>query len=84
YVAGVSYTLRIQDTGIGIAAGELHSIFDRFKKSAGNTEEGYGLGLYIVRTIAQYYNLRIDVQSEVDKGTVFSIIFPPGLVGLPA
>jgi two-component system sensor histidine kinase ArlS len=74
-IPGKSYTLMIKDTGIGIPEKELANIFDRFKKSVRSNEEGYGLGLYIVKTIAQYYGLQIDVQSEISKGTVFSIIF---------
>ncbi|MEO6229220.1 MAG: HAMP domain-containing sensor histidine kinase [Ferruginibacter sp.] len=69
------YILSIKDTGVGIPENDLQHIFDRFKKSNGNTEEGYGLGLYIVKTIAQYYALEIDVQSEPDRGTTFSIRF---------
>jgi two-component system sensor histidine kinase ArlS len=75
FIPGKSYTLMIKDTGIGIPEKELANIFDRFKKSVHGNEEGYGLGLYIVKTIAQYYGLQINVQSEISKGTVFSIIF---------
>ncbi len=73
------YTLLIEDTGVGIAGEEIGNIFDRFKKSTKGTEEGYGLGLYIVKTIAQYYELHIGVRSEVNKGTEFSIGFPGSL-----
>jgi two-component system, OmpR family, sensor histidine kinase ArlS len=74
------YTLFITDTGIGIPPSEIHSIFDRFKKSTGNNEEAYGLGLYIVKSIAQHYNLLIQVESTPGSGTVFSIAFPSDLV----
>jgi len=76
FVPGTSYTLMIKDTGIGIPEKELANIFDRFKKSNRSTEESYGLGLYIVKTITQYYGLQIDVQSQINKGTIFSIMFP--------
>ncbi len=76
YVAGQSYTLFIEDTGVGIPEKDLGLIFDRFKKAARSTDESYGLGLYIVKIIAQYYGLKINVQSQIDQGTVFSIAFP--------
>ncbi len=76
FVAGQSYTLFIEDTGVGIPEKDLGLIFDRFKKAARSTDESYGLGLYIVKIIAQYYGLKIDVRSQIDNGTVFSITFP--------
>jgi two-component system sensor histidine kinase ArlS len=75
-IPGKSYTLFIKDTGIGIPANELSTLFDRFKKSKRSDEEGYGLGLYIVKTIAQYQGLQIGVRSEINIGTTFSILFP--------
>lgn len=71
-----SWTVHIKDTGIGIPSEELGTIFNRFKKSNRGEEEGYGLGLSIVKSIAQYHNIRIDVHSETGKGTVFSVVFP--------
>jgi signal transduction histidine kinase len=70
----------ITDTGVGIPSGEIDSIFDRFKKSSANNDEAYGLGLYIVKSIATHYNLSIKVASTPGSGTVFSIIFPADLV----
>jgi two-component system, OmpR family, sensor histidine kinase ArlS len=73
-----SYTIVIEDTGIGIPVNELGSIFERFKKNSQTGEEGFGLGLSIVKSIAQYLNIRIDVKSQFGTGTKFSIIFPGG------
>jgi signal transduction histidine kinase len=73
---GKSYSLYIKDTGIGIPENEIGSIFDRFKKTGRNEGEGYGLGLSIVKSIAQYHGIRIEVKSDFSKGTVFSVIFP--------
>ena len=73
---GASWTVYIKDTGVGIASGDIDTIFNRFKKSNRSEEEGYGLGLSIVKSIAQYHNIRIDVSSEAGKGTVFSVVFP--------
>ena len=71
-----SYIIHIKDTGIGIHTHEQESIFDRFKKSDKTGSEGYGLGLSIVKTIAQYHGMHIVVQSEFGKGSTFKIYFP--------
>ncbi|MEO6722649.1 MAG: HAMP domain-containing sensor histidine kinase [Ferruginibacter sp.] len=76
YEAEGAYTLRVKDTGIGIKPEELATIFNRFKKSGNTTGEGYGLGLSIVKSIAQYHGFEIRVNAELGKGTVFSIIIP--------
>lgn len=70
-----SWAVAIRDTGIGIPSHELDTIFNRFKKSNRTEGEGYGLGLSIVQSIAQYHDIRITVQSEVGKGTVFTVVF---------
>ncbi len=82
YIPRKSYSLFIRDTGVGIPENEIGSIFDRFKKTDRNEGEGYGLGLSIVKSIAQYLGIRIEVKSEFTKGTVFSIIFPARMQGV--
>jgi two-component system sensor histidine kinase ArlS len=72
-----SYTILIKDTGVGIHKNEIETIFNRFKKSSKTEGEGYGLGLSIVKSIAQYHNIGILVQSERGEGSVFSIVFSP-------
>jgi signal transduction histidine kinase len=73
---GASCTVNIEDTGIGIPPDEIDTIFNRFKKANRTEGEGYGLGLSIVKSIAQYHNIRINVQSTAGKGTGFSVVFP--------
>ncbi|MBO9565347.1 MAG: HAMP domain-containing histidine kinase [Niastella sp.] len=73
---GAFWTVAIEDTGVGIPPEEIDTIFNRFKKANRIEGEGYGLGLSIVKSIAQYHNIRIDVQSTAGKGTVFSVVFP--------
>ncbi len=73
---GASWTVAIEDTGVGIPHEEIDTIFNRFKKANRTEGEGYGLGLSIVKSIAQYHSIRIDVQSTTGKGTVFSVVFP--------
>lgn len=75
-----SYAITIEDDGIGIAQTDIGTIFNRFKK-ANKSEEGsgYGLGLSIVKSIADYHEIHIEVQSIVGQGTSF-IIFSPGAI----
>lgn len=70
------YLINISDTGIGIAAQELATIFGRFKKSSEAGTESYGLGLSIVQSIANYHGWTISVHSEKNEGTTFSIRIP--------
>lgn len=64
----------VTDTGCGIAASELESIFERFyrRDSASENRDGSaGLGLAIVKRILDLHRSRITVTSEVDRGTRF-------------
>ena len=66
--------LKIKDYGIGIQNDDMKNIFDRFyrvDKSRGRG--GYGLGLSIVKSIADTHNFNIDVQSEYNKYTQFTV-----------
>lgn len=80
YVPGKSYILSIKDTGIGIRAEELGTIFNRFKKSGHAISEGYGLGLSIVKSITSFHGFDIKVSSVYGEGTVFSIVIPATMV----
>jgi signal transduction histidine kinase len=80
YVQDVSYSISIKDTGIGIRQDELATIFNRFKKSGNSAGEGFGLGLSIVKSIALYHGYSISVNSELDKGTTFTINIPAEMV----
>ncbi len=66
----------VEDTGIGIHREELDTIFNRFKKSRRSSEDGYGLGLSIVKSIADYHSLDIQVSSVLEEGTTFIVGFP--------
>ena len=70
------YLLEITDTGIGIEKNQIDSVFDRFKKLKKGDENSYGLGLPIVKTIAVFHNLKIEVRSEINAGSSFIIHFP--------
>jgi signal transduction histidine kinase/DNA-binding response OmpR family regulator len=69
----------VQDTGYGIPAADLPFVFDRFyrvRNEKHNEVEGNGLGLSIVKSIAEQHNGRVTVQSEPDRGSLFSISLP--------
>jgi signal transduction histidine kinase len=65
----------IKDTGVGISKEELPVIFDRFKRVHQDLNEGYGLGLTIVKTVAAFHDIKIDVKSEPGQGTEFILTF---------
>ena len=67
--------IEIRDTGIGMEKSELPGIFDRFKRLNKSKADGYGLGLPIVKTIAGFHHIEVKVESEPEKGTVFTLIF---------
>lgn len=69
--------LNIADTGIGIGEDELPFIFDRFKKlKRALQQESFGLGLPIVKSIADFHGIVIEVTSEKGRGSTFSLIVP--------
>ncbi|SMD00480.1 sensor histidine kinase [Pedobacter africanus] len=71
-----AYTLVIADTGIGMNAELLEHAFIRFEKLESEREDSHGLGLAIVRSIASFHELKIDIKSEKGKGTEIRINFP--------
>ena len=66
--------ISISDTGCGIASVDLPHIFSRFKKFK-EGENNFGLGLSLVKRIADYHQIQIEVESEIDKGSCFKLIF---------
>ena len=78
--------LDVVDTGIGIAADQIAYIYDEFYQvgvPTNSSREGYGLGLSIVQRLVRLLNLRLEVTSEVGKGSVFSLLLPLGQVQRP-
>jgi signal transduction histidine kinase len=71
---GNEFTIEIKDTGIGMKKEDIPTIFDRFKRLHNSTAEGFGLGLPIVKTIANFHQMKVRVDSEVGVGTSFTFI----------
>lgn len=76
---GSGARIEVSDTGIGIAPEHIGRIFERFfKVDTARTRSkalSTGLGLSIVKQLADHYGAKIDVKSEVDKGTCVTLIF---------
>lgn len=71
-------TVSIKDEGIGMDAGDLENIFEKFYKSnLRHNASGTGLGLAIAKQIAIKHEGYIDVTSELGKGSTFTFTFPP-------
>ncbi|MBE0670323.1 MAG: response regulator [Anaerolineales bacterium] len=78
-VDGTQILINVKDNGFGIPAADLPFIFDRFyrvRNSKASNVEGNGLGLAIVKSITEQHGGQINVESELDKGTCFSISLP--------
>lgn len=69
---------KVSDTGMGIAPEEVSKIFQAFTQQTGQAEKygGTGLGLTISRRLTEAMGGRISVESEVGKGSVFTVYFP--------
>ncbi|MDD3387572.1 MAG: two-component regulator propeller domain-containing protein [Prevotella sp.] len=73
--------LKVADTGSGIKPQDLDKVFNRFYQSMGAeslSELGTGIGLYLTKSIIEQHHGKIHVESEVNKGTTFSVTLPKG------
>ena len=74
-----SIAIQVIDTGVGIANADRELVFEEFKRlRSGNksTDRGLGLGLAIVVRIARLLKHKINMRSEVGKGSLFEVIVP--------
>jgi PAS domain S-box-containing protein len=75
--------IEVLDTGVGIAGNHIPYIYDEFYQigvPTNTSREGYGLGLSIVQRIVKLLELKLEVQSEVGKGSAFSLALPAARV----
>ncbi|HEV3381699.1 MAG TPA: HAMP domain-containing sensor histidine kinase [Trebonia sp.] len=76
---GDTWRIDVTDSGIGIPAEDLPSLFTRFARASNARTAGLpgtGLGLSIVRVLAELHGGRVDVISVLEKGTTFSVRLP--------
>lgn len=69
------YYISITDSGIGMNENQVSKIFNRFTRISSD-QEGQGLGLAIVDSIAHFHNIEIEVASKPSEGTTFLLLFP--------
>lgn len=74
--------IAVHDTGIGIAAEEREAVFERFHQGEeGPTRRygGSGIGLYLVRRLAELHGGHVGLESEPGKGSRFTVVLPRNL-----
>jgi len=71
-----SITITVEDTGIGIPAAQLESVFERFAQVADHDTRGLGLGLYISRCIVDAHGGTIRATSTPGVGSTFHVTLP--------
>lgn len=79
--------LEVRDTGTGIPPQDLLRIFERFHRvqgARGRTHEGSGIGLSLVQALVGLHGGTIEVASQVDQGTCFTVTLPAGSDHLPS
>jgi signal transduction histidine kinase len=82
---GMPARIVIADTGGGIPEDQLPHIFDRFRTGDDGQSRGTGLGLPLVRAVAQAHGGDVTVRSTHGKGSEFELTLPvPGRPALPA
>ena len=72
-------TFYVRDSGIGISKGDQERVFDKFFRSEDfrtRQNNGTGLGLYVTMKLVKLLHAQIDVTSELNKGSTFTIFFP--------
>ena len=85
--AGGMVELAVRDTGTGIPESEVPHLFERFhrvKGARGRSLEGSGIGLALVQELVKLHGGTVRVESEVDRGSTFTVTIPLGAAHLPA
>ncbi|HOB84627.1 MAG TPA: HAMP domain-containing sensor histidine kinase [Bacteroidales bacterium] len=70
------FSVMISDTGKGLTGEQKELLFSRFRMRNKESGEGTGIGLAIAKTIADFHQIDISVDSDQGKGTKFTFLFP--------
>ncbi len=84
-LGGSTLTVVVADTGIGIAPEERALVFERFRQAdSGHARryEGVGLGLYIVDSLVRLMGGSVSLESEVGRGSTFTVTLPVEVMNL--
>ena len=71
---GSQLRIAVRDTGVGIPAKALATIFTAFQRADESRTEGLGLGLFIVKLAADLLGHRVEVRSAQGRGSCFTIV----------
>lgn len=83
YMENEQVCISIKDTGIGIPKDKIEVIFENFEQidtTLSRGCEGTGMGLSVVKKLANLNNININVESELNKGSEFKIILPNNIL----
>ena len=83
YMVNDQVCISIKDTGIGIPKDKTEVIFEKFEQIDNTLSrgcEGTGMGLSVVNKLANLNNIKINVKSELNKGSEFEIILPNNIL----
>ncbi|UCH14426.1 MAG: HAMP domain-containing histidine kinase [Bacteroidales bacterium] len=78
-IKGKKMTISVQDYGEGISRANQKIIFDRFKRAdsgINSLNRGHGLGLSVNKALLEILDGKIEVKTEMNKGTIFTILLP--------
>jgi two-component system, OmpR family, sensor histidine kinase BaeS len=79
--------VEVRDSGIGIAAEDLPHVFDRFwrsDRSRSRATGGSGIGLAVVRELVRAHHGRVELRSELGRGTTARVVLPAGAPAIVA
>lgn len=76
YYMNSNFDVTISDTGIGMTDVQINSLFSRFKTQLDINSNSTGIGLAISKSIADFHGIEIKVSSEIQKGSIFTFVFP--------
>jgi signal transduction histidine kinase len=75
---GGGVELQVLDTGPGLAAAQVDTLLRPFEQGRTGAADGFGLGLFIVRSLCEQAGWTLRIRSRVGRGSCFAVWIPPG------